>query len=170
MKSLTYDKINITGGFWREKQELIRSTTVYNVYKRFSDTGRFDAFNMNWQEGDPNKPHIFWDSDVAKWLESVAYLTMKKREPELEAIVDDVVDKIEKGRMEDGYFNIHYILFKKDERFTRRQDHELYCLGHLIEAAIAYDKATGKGKFLSLMKDYVALVGKVFMDEKRECC
>ena len=169
MKSLTYDKINITGGFWREKQELIRSTTVYNVYKRFSDTGRFDAFNMNWQEGDPNKPHIFWDSDVAKWLESVAYLTMKKREPELEAIVDDVVDKIEKGRMEDGYFNIHYILFKKDERFTRRQDHELYCLGHLIEAAIAYDKATGKGKFLSLMKDYVALVGKVFMDEKREC-
>lgn len=168
MKNLTYDKINITGGFWKEKQELIRSTTIYNVYKRFSDTGRFSAFNMDWKEGDPNKPHIFWDSDVAKWLEAVAYLTMKKREPELEAIVDDVVDKIEKGRMEDGYFNIHYILFKPDERFTRRLDHELYCLGHLIEAAVAYDKATGKGKFLSLMKDYVALVRKIFMDEKRE--
>ncbi len=168
MKSLTYDKINITGGFWREKQELIRNVTIHNVYKRFSDTGRFDAFNMNWKEGDPNKPHIYWDSDVAKWLESVAYLTMKKREPELEAIVDEVVDKIEKGRMEDGYFNIHYILFKKDERFTRRQDHELYCLGHLIEAAIAYDKATGKRKFLSLMKDYVALVSKIFMDENRD--
>ena len=168
MKKLTYDKINITGGFWKEKQELIRNTTMQNVYKRFSDTGRFDAFNMNWQEGDPNKPHIFWDSDVAKWLEAVAYLTMKKREPALEAIVDDVVDKIEKGRLSDGYFNIHYILFKKDERFTRRQDHELYCLGHLIEAAVEYDKATGKGKFLSLMKDYVALVRKIFMDEKRE--
>ena len=168
MKNLTYDKIDITGGFWKDKQELIRSTTIYNVYKRFSDTGRFDAFNMDWKEGDPNKPHIYWDSDVAKWLETVAYLTMKKREPQLEAIVDDVVDKIEKGRMGDGYFNIHYILFKKDERFTRRQDHELYCLGHLIEAAIAYDMATGKSKFLSLMKDYVALVRKIFMDEKRE--
>jgi len=168
MKNLTYDKINITGGFWKEKQELIRNTTIWNVHKRFSDTGRFEAFNMNWKEGDPNKPHIFWDSDVAKWLESVAYLTMKKREPELEAIVDEVVDKIEKGRMDDGYFNIHYILFKKDERFTRRQDHELYCLGHLIEAAIAYDKATGKGKFLELMKDYVSLVRRIFMDEKRE--
>ena len=66
MKNLTYDKINITGGFWREKQELIRSTTIWNVHKRFSDTGRFEAFNMNWKEGDPNKPHIFWDSDVAK--------------------------------------------------------------------------------------------------------
>ena len=168
MKNLTYDKINITGGFWKEKQELIRNTTIYNVYKRFSDTGRFDAFNMDWKEGEPNKPHIYWDSDVAKWLETVAYLTMKKREPELEAIVDDIVDKIEKGRLEDGYFNIHYILFKKDERFTKRQDHELYCLGHLIEAAVAYDKATGKGKFLSLMRDYVALVRKIFMDEKRE--
>ena len=168
MKNLTYDKINITGGFWREKQELIRNVTIHNVYKRFSDTGRFAAFNMDWKEGGPNKPHIFWDSDVAKWLESVAYLTIKKREPGLEAIVDDVVDKIEKGRMDDGYFNIYYILFNKEERFTRRQDHELYCLGHLIEAAIAYDYATGKGKFLSLMKDYVALVRRVFMDEKRE--
>jgi DUF1680 family protein len=166
MRTLTYDKIDIKGGFWQEKQELIRNVTIWNVYKRFSDTGRFDAFNLDWKEGDPNKPHIFWDSDVAKWLESVAYLTMKKREPELEAIVDDVVDKIEKGRMDDGYFNIHYILFKKDERFTRRKDHELYCLGHLIEAAIAYDKATGKGKFLSLMKDYVSLVRRLFMEEQ----
>lgn len=166
MKSLTYDKINITGGFWSEKQELVRNTTIWNVYKRFSDTGRFAAFNMDWKEGDPDKPHIYWDSDVAKWLESVAYLTIKKREPELEAIVDEVVDKIEKGRMEDGYFNIHYILFKKEQRFTERRDHELYCLGHLIEAAIAYDKATGKGKFLSLMKDYVSLVRRIFMEEK----
>ena len=166
MNTLTYDKIDITDGFWKEKQELVRNVTIWNVYKRFSDTGRFEAFNMNWKEGAPNKPHIFWDSDVAKWLESVAYLTMKKREPELEAIVDDVVDKIEKGRMEDGYFNIYYILFKKDERFTRRMDHELYCLGHLIEAAIAYDKATGKGKFLSLMKDYVSLVRRLFMEEQ----
>ena len=105
---------------------------------------------------------------MAKWLESVAYLTMKKREPSLEAIVDGIVDKIEKGRMDDGYFNIYYILFDKEKRFTRRQDHELYCLGHFIEAAIAYDYATGKGKFLSLMKDYVALVRRVFMDDKRE--
>ena len=49
MKNLTYDKINITGGFWREKQELIRNVTIHNVYKRFSDTGRFAAFNMDWK-------------------------------------------------------------------------------------------------------------------------
>ena len=56
-KNLTYDRIDITGGFWKEKQTLIRETTIWNVYKRFSDTGRFRAFKLDWKEGMPNKPH-----------------------------------------------------------------------------------------------------------------
>ena len=165
-KNLTYDRIDITGGFWKEKQSLIRETTIWNVYKRFSDTGRFRAFKLDWKEGMPNKPHYFWDSDVAKWLESVAYLTKKKREPELERIVDEVVDDIERGRMKDGYFNIYFQLFAPESRFTDRGRHELYCAGHLIEAAVAYDEATGKRKFLDLMEDYARLIKKVFMDEQ----
>ncbi|MBQ8510025.1 MAG: glycoside hydrolase family 127 protein [Clostridia bacterium] len=165
-KMLTYENIDITGGFWKARQDLNRKTTIWNVYKRFCDTGRFAAFKMNWKEGMPNKPHYFWDSDVAKWLESVAYLTMKGREPELEAIVDEVVDDIERGRMENGYFNIYHQLFEPDNIFKKRQQHELYCAGHLIEAAIAYDYATGKGKFLSLMKEYARHIKTVFMDER----
>ena len=160
-KNLTYDKIDITGGFWQEKQTLIRETTIWNVYKRFSDTGRFEAFKLDWKEGMPNKPHYFWDSDVAKWLESVAYLTKKKREPELEKIVDDIVDDIERGRLENGYFNIYFELFEPENIFKKRGCHELYCAGHLIEAAIAYDEATGKRKFLGLMEDYARLIKKV---------
>ena len=165
-KNLTYDKIDITGGFWQEKQTLIRETTIWNVYKRFSDTGRFEAFKLDWKEGMPNKPHYFWDSDIAKWLESVAYLTRKKREPELERIVDEVVDDIGRGRMEDGYFNIYFQLFDPENRFKNRGQHELYCAGHLIEAAVAYDEATGKRKFLDLMEDYARYIKKVFMDDQ----
>lgn len=164
-KNLTLDNIHITGGFWKDRQDLVRKTTIWNVYKRFKETGRFDAFKLNWKEGEPNKPHIFWDSDVAKWIEGVAYLCAKNREPALEAIVDEVVDDIERGRMEDGYFNSYYQQIEPQNRFTIRDKHELYCLGHLIEAAIAYDKATQKGKFLALMKDYVALVKRIFMEE-----
>lgn len=163
---LPHDKIRLTGGFWREKQDLIRKTTIWNVYKRFKDTGRFDAFKMNWKEGMPNKPHYFWDSDVAKWLESVAYLTKEHPEPELEKIVDEVVDDIEKGQLEDGYFNIYFELFELPNRFKKRGYHELYCAGHLIEAAIAYDDATGKHKFLELMLKYAALIKKIFMDDE----
>ena len=163
---LPHDKIRLTGGFWREKQDLIRKTTIWNVYKRFKDTGRFEAFKMNWKEGMPNKPHYFWDSDVAKWLESVAYLTKEHPEPELEKIVDEVVDDIEKGQLEDGYFNIYFELFELSNRFQKRGFHELYCAGHLIEAAIAYDDATGKHKFLELMLKYAALIKKIFMDDE----
>lgn len=165
-KNLTYDKVDITGGFWHEKQQLIRDVTIWNVYKRFEETGRFAAFKMNWKEGMPNKPHIFWDSDVAKWLESVAYLTKKQRAPKLEAIVDEVVDDIERGRWEDGYFNIYFEMFEPQNRFTKRGWHELYCAGHLIEAAVAYAEATGKDKFLHLMMDYADLIKKIFMDEQ----
>ena len=165
-KNLTFDQVNITGGFWKQKQDMNREVTIWNVYNRFKETGRFDAVKLEWKEGDPNKPHIFWDSDVAKWMEGVAYLTQQHREPELEALVDEVVDNIERSQWEDGYYNCYYGLFTEKKRFSNRDKHELYCAGHLLEAAIAYEKATGKGKFLSLMKKYIALIRKIFMEER----
>ncbi len=163
---VTFNKIEITGGFWAQKQRLIREVSVKNVYKRFSETGRFAAMDFAWKEGDPNKPHIFWDSDIAKWIESAAYLIEKSPEPELEAIVDSLVDKIEAHRMPDGYYNICFQLFEPENRFTRRTDHELYCAGHLIEAAVAYHHATGKDKFLRLMCDYADLIDRIFRVEQ----
>ena len=163
MKRVDYSNVEITGGFWRQKQDLVRDVTVKAVYDRFFETGRFDAFKC-----DPNaeiKPHIYWDSDVAKWIEGVAYLTRQKREPELEKIVDGVVDEIEKHRDPCGYFNSFYLAMEPENRFTWRDCHELYCLGHLIEAAVAYYEATGKDKLLKLMCDYADYVEKVFKIE-----
>ena len=164
-KHLSFENVEITGGFYRGKQELNKNVTLGCVYDRFYETGRIDAFEMDYKEGEPNRPHIFWDSDVAKWMESAAYILQKEHDPELEAKVDHLVDCIEKNRMEDGYFNIYYQLFCPEKRFTDRDCHELYCAGHLLEAAIAYEKATGKGKFLSLMKDYMALIDRIFRVE-----
>ena len=149
MDRVDFSKIKITGGFWAQKQEMVRNVTMRAVYDRFYETGRFGAFKC-----DPNakiEPHIFWDSDVAKWIEGVAYLTREKREPELEKIVDEVVDEIEKNRDTCGYFNSFYLTREQENRFTYRDCHELYCLGHLIEAAVAYYEATGKDRFLCLM-------------------
>lgn len=160
MNRVDYSNVKITGGFWAEKQQLIRKTTVNAVYDRFLETGRFDAFKC--QKDAPLKPHIFWDSDVAKWIEGVAYLTKEKREPDLEKIVDDIVLEIEKNRDECGYFNSFYLTMEPENKFTYRDCHELYCLGHLIEASVAYYEATGKDKFLRLMCDYVNYVEKVF--------
>ena len=94
MQLIDFRKTDLNKGFWREKIDLVSEVSVFNVYKRFKETGRFDALGCEWKKGDPNEPHIFWDSDIAKWIESVAYIIEKKKNEELEKLVDDAVDVI----------------------------------------------------------------------------
>ncbi len=168
MRTIPYTDVDITGGFWKEKQELIRNVTAKAIYDRFSDTYRFKAFDFEYKEGMPAemKPHIFWDSDVAKWIEGAANLIAKKREPELEKIIDDITDKIEAHRDPCGYFNIYFQVIEPEQRFKRRTDHELYCAGHLMEAACEYYRATGKDKLLRLMCDYADYIEKCFVIDR----
>lgn len=165
IKNVGFENIRITGGFWAEKQELIRNVSAINVYNRFDETGRIGAFACDWKEGMPKQPHFFWDSDVAKWIESVAYITRTEKSPELEALADKIIDNVEKNQFDDGYFNIYYTVVKPGERFTRRNNHELYCAGHLLEAAIAYKEATGKDKLYNCMLKYIDLIERVFITE-----
>ena len=73
---------------------------------------------------------------------------------------------IEKNQGEDGYFNIYFTVCEPENRWTNRDAHELYCAGHLTEAAVAYYEATGKIKFLKLMCKYMNYIAKVFTEEK----
>ena len=159
-KNLTYDKVNINGGLWQQKQVLLREITSWAVYERFKETGRFDAFECD--KGSSIDPHIYWDSDVAKWIEGASYLTAKEKHEDFEKIIDHVVDLIEKNQDENGYFNSYYLVKEPDKIFTNRDCHELYCAGHLLEGAIAYYEATGKKKFLDLMLKYVDYIEKRF--------
>ncbi len=168
MENINFRNVKLTDGFWHIKQKMVKDTTIDSVYNRFFDTYRFEALKCNWKEGESNQPHIFWDSDVAKWIEGVAYsMHIFGRDEKLEKIVDECVDLIEKNSDENGYFNSHFLVTRQDERFCHRSDHELYCLGHLIEAAIAYYETTGKDKFLNQMCKYTDYVEKVFKIEKK---
>lgn len=164
-KPVTFDKIEITDGFWKEKQELFYNTTIKAVYDRFEETGRFEALKFNWKEGMPNKPHIFWESDVTKWIEGASYFLQKKPDAELEAMVDELVDRMVKTQDENGYLNAYFTVVEPEARFTRRTDHELYCAGHLVEGAIAYAKATGKTAMLQVAIKYIDLIDRVFRIE-----
>ena len=164
MKSVDFSNVKITNGFWKERQDLVRSVTVNAVYDRFSDTGRFEVFKFD--KGSNVKPHIFWDSDVAKWMEGVAYLLMERNEPHLEAIMENLIDLIEKNQDKCGYFNIFFQTVEPENRFKNRDCHELYCAGHLMEAAVAYYQATSKRKFLDLMCKYADYIEKRFKIDK----
>ncbi len=165
MKNSDWRRITVKDGFWGFYDNLNRKSVIKNVYDRFFETGRFDALKCKWRAGMPNKPHIFWDSDVAKWIEAAAYILESEENPELEATVDGLIEDISANQCADGYFNSYFISLEPSERFTRRKDHELYCLGHFIEAAVAYAKSRGKTGLLSVVEKYVDLVYQVFVVE-----
>ncbi|MBR6556316.1 MAG: glycoside hydrolase family 127 protein, partial [Clostridia bacterium] len=106
------------------------------------------------------------DSDVAKWIEGLAFSLESGRDERMEGKADALIDDMCQSQLENGYYNCFYNLYNTDKRFTIRHEHELYCLGHLIEAAIAYQHATGKDKLLCLVEKYIDLVDRVFRVEK----
>lgn len=95
---------------------------------------------------------VFQDSDAAKWLEAVAYSLAVLPDAELEATADKLIDIIADAQDTDGYLNTYYTIKDKDKRWTNLlEGHELYCSGHMMEAACAYYDATGKRKLLDVM-------------------
>jgi len=160
-----FSSVKINNGFWKAKQDMVKDTTVYAVYDRFKETHRFDALSCNWQEGAPYTPHVFWDSDVAKWIEGVAYILNFERNQILEDIVDQAIEEIVRNSNEHGYFNSYFLVLEQDKRFKDRNRHELYCAGHLMEAAVAYYNATGKDALLNTMCKYADYIEQVFKIE-----
>jgi len=110
---------------------------------------------------------IFQDSDLAKWLEAVAYSLQTHPDPELEQRADDCIALLEQAQGADGYLNTYFMLTEPGKRWTNLMEgHELYCAGHFIEAAVAYAEATGKKKFLEVMCRYADLIDQVFGPEE----
>lgn len=167
LHNISFRQVDLTGGFWLDRQTLNCDVTVGAVERRFRDTGRFAAFDCNWTpDSELPRPHIFWDSDIAKWIESVAYLLQKGPQPALYQSARAVIDAIAAHQQADGYFNIFHTVVEPENRFRYRDRHELYCLGHLIEAAVAWYNATGERDFLETLDRYIDLVIRVFQTEK----
>ncbi len=167
MNKIPFYHTRISGSFWGERLNVSKKITVDAVYDRFKETKRFEALKCNKEQQDREgwHSHIFWDSDVAKWIEGAAYLLEEKRDERLEAMIDDLVADMCANQKEDGYYNCYYNVYETDSRFTNRMNHELYCLGHLIEAAVAYYHATQKDSLLCLVKKYTDLIIDIFVNK-----
>ena len=110
---------------------------------------------------------VFQDSDVAKWLEGVAYSLAVKPDPELEKRADEVIEIIEKAQQPDGYLNTYFTIKEPEHRWQNLQEcHELYCAGHMMEAAVAYYDATGKDKLLKVMERMADHIDRRFGPDK----
>lgn len=94
---------------------------------------------------------VFQDSDAYKWLEAAAYAIALRPDESLECSADELIDLISEAQDKDGYLNTYFTIKDREKRWTNLlEGHELYCSGHMIEAACAYYEANGKRKFLDV--------------------
>ncbi|MFZ4397910.1 MAG: glycoside hydrolase family 127 protein, partial [Kiritimatiellia bacterium] len=158
-----FTRVTLADPFWAPRQAVNREVTLPIEYRQCKDTGRIDAFKLAWKSGMPNEPHIFWDSDVGKWIEAAAYSLKTHADKKLERLVDDVVALMAKAQQPDGYLNTHFTAVEPEKRWANLSEwHELYCAGHLMEGAVAYFDATGKRQFLDIMCRYADHIDRVF--------
>ena len=110
---------------------------------------------------------VFQDSDVAKWLEAVAYSLATNPDERLERLADEVIELIARAQRADGYLNTYFLVAQPGKEWTNLAEcHELYCAGHMLEAAVAYYQATGKRRFLDVMVRFVNLIDEEFGPEE----
>ncbi len=160
---LAWQHVQLTSGFWYERQLINARVTIPTVYQRCEETGRLAAWKLDWKPGMPNEPHVFWDSDVAKWLEAAAYSLITHPNAEIEQRIEDLIALIARAQQPDGYLNTHFTVVRPHLRWANLRDgHELYCAGHLIEAAVAHFQATGREHFLHVVCRYADYLAKVF--------
>ena len=109
------------------------------------------------------------DSDIYKWLEAVAYDLGQVPDAGLEAMAGEAIDLIVAAQRPDGYLNSYWQVVKPDQRWSDLDiGHELYCAGHLFEAAVAFHRATGDGRVLEVACRFADYIASVFGPGKRE--
>jgi len=172
MRAVPFTRVVIDDQFWSLRQETNRKITIPYVQSMAEKTGRFDSFRLThanleggWKFGMQNPP-IYWDSDVAKWIEAASYSLATHPETGLARKVDEVVELIAASQQDDGYLNVHFTVVDPEGRWTNLRDlHELYCAGHLIEAAVAHFEATDKRTLLDPMIRYADYIASTFGPE-----
>jgi DUF1680 family protein len=137
-------------GFWAGRRRVNVEKSIPSLYALLEANGIIDNFRrLSGRKNTPRRGPLYTDSDVYKWLEAVAFVLQSGDRPELRALFDRVADDVLAAQEPSGYLNTYYQDDRKALRFTEmHRGHELYCLGHLLQAAIAYYRATGDRRLL----------------------
>ncbi|GER90358.1 hypothetical protein KDW_45200 [Dictyobacter vulcani] len=174
LQPIAFQAVQFRDTFWQPRIELVREQTIPFEYLQCKETGRIDALRLDWEPGQEPTPHIFWESDLAKWLEAASYSLATHPDADLDALLDQVIALLAAAQQPDGYLNVYFTVVEPGRRWTDLRDaHELYCAGHLIEAGVAHFEVTGKRTLLAVVQRYADYIATVFGPEpgqKRGYC
>jgi uncharacterized protein len=168
--AVPFQDVQIADSFWSPRLKVNRTVTVEANLHQCEITGRIKNFAVAAKlEPGQYEGLLYNDSDVYKVVEGIAYVLAEKRDVHLENRTDAIIEKIAAAQQPDGYLNTYFTLVKPDERWRNEQaNHELYCAGHLFEAAVAYFQATGKRKLLDVACKFADHIDSIFGPGKRQ--
>jgi uncharacterized protein len=175
-RAVPFTAVVFEDGFWAPRQAAVRNATIPFLHQQYEKAGIFAALDVNAPADPlpiayevtpigtkPATPVMYLDSDIGKWIEAAAYTLAAQRDAELEAVIDDIVARIEAAQEPDGYFNTYFQRRAPEAKWSNLRDwHELYCAGHLMEGAVAYAAATGRRRLLDVMCRYADLIVRTF--------
>lgn len=166
--------ISINDSFWSNYIKLVHDVIIPYEWEALNDripdaepsySVRNFRIAAGEEEGEYKGP-IFQDHGLVTWLEAVGHTLQTTVDPELEKLADRAIELIEKAQQKDGYLNSYFIIKEPEKRWTNLLEcHELFCAGHMIEAAVAYYCATGKKKFLDVVCRYADYINSIFGPE-----
>ena len=170
MKALPFTAVTINDRFWAPRQKTNSEATIPHELAQCRQTGRIDNFAKAGGLMSGAFEGIFFnDSDVYKWVEAASYTLSTHPNPAWEAELDEVITKIAASQQPDGYLNTYFTLVEPTKRWQNLGImHELYCAGHLFEAAVAHYQATGKRNLLDVACRFADLIDGIFGPGKQD--
>src|SRR5579862_8443910 len=153
LKNVPVHAVTIQAGFWASRRYANVENSIPSMGKLLEVNGRMDNFRRLIGKSDaPQRGPVYSDSDVYKWLEAVGFALQSGNRPELRSVADAVIKEVVAAQQPDGYLNTYYVREHADLRMkakTQQWGHELYNMGHMLQGAIAYYRATGDQTMLN---------------------
>src|SRR6202158_4568833 len=147
LHSVPVHAVTIEAGFWSPRRETNVNASIPSMGKLLEVNGRMDNFRrLTGKSTAAQRGPVYSDSDIYKWIEAAGFALPSGELPELRAAVDRDIHEVVAAQQADGYLNTYYVLERASQRMepkVQQHGHELYCVGHLLQGAIAYYRATG---------------------------
>jgi len=155
--------------FWGKRRDITLKRSMATMFEELEKHGTMDNFRrLEGKSSAPRKGPVYTDSDLYKWMEAAAFFLSGEDHPELREKVDRMIEMLAAAQEPSGYLNTYYVDDRKEKRFTEmHRSHELYCLGHLLQAGVALQRATGNTKLLDIGRRYADYILATFGPDKK---
>ncbi len=152
LRNIPVRAVTIQSGFWASRREINVTKSIPTMHDLLEANGRMNNFRRLVGKSDAAQHGpVFSDSDVYKWTEAVGFVLQSGDRPELRASAEKAIDEVVAVQESSGYLNTYHVDDRKSLRMlpqTQTTGHELYNIGHMLQGAIAYYRATGDRKLL----------------------